>query len=178
MCGIAGFSAKKELNNIFLEKSIKRLKHRGPDADGYFLTKNKKVGLAHTRLAIQDLSPKGNQPLLSEDGNNLLLFNGEIYNQYEIKNELQKKGFDFKSHCDTEVLLNLLISSKKDIKSVGDMLTSLNGIFALAFFDIEEDTLFLARDNFGVKPLYYQITEEAIYFGSETKIFIDQIKLK
>ena len=165
MCGIGGYSIpqktkiSEEVLNIILEK----INHRGPDDFGFYRNPNKEIGLVHARLSIQDLSSFGHQPMLSEDGQIVIVFNGEIYNFKELRNDLLEKGTQFYGHSDTEVLLNLYI--REGI----DMLHKLNGIFAFALWDQRSQNLFLARDNFGVKPLYYALCNDRFFFSSELK---------
>lgn len=171
MCGIGGFSFASEtlLTKNILFKILNKIKHRGPDDDGIYENHNNKVGLVHSRLSIQDLSPLGHQPMLSSDGKVVLVFNGEIYNFQELRSDLISKGVKFSSNSDTEVLLNLYIREGKD------MLNKLNGIFAFAIWDQRSQNLFLARDNFGVKPLYYALCDECFFFSSELKSIIPLI---
>jgi asparagine synthase (glutamine-hydrolysing) len=168
MCGIGGFSLSLETSSSkdILTKILNKINHRGPDDKGIYEDCNNKVGLAHTRLAIQDLSSLGHQPMLSKDGQIVLVFNGEIYNFPELRNDLIAKGVKFNGYSDTEVLLNLYIEDGKD------MLSKLNGIFAFALWDQRSQNLFLARDNFGVKPLYYASSNNHFFFSSELKALV------
>jgi asparagine synthase (glutamine-hydrolysing) len=171
MCGIGGFSFSLETQSAkdLLNQILEKIKHRGPDDSGIYEEPNKKVGLVHARLSIQDLSSFGHQPMLSEDGQIVIVFNGEIYNFKELRNDLLEKGVQFNSHSDTEVLLNLYIREGKD------MLHNLNGIFAFALWDQRSQNLFLARDNFGVKPLYYTLCNDRFFFSSELKALVPLI---
>jgi asparagine synthase (glutamine-hydrolysing) len=164
MCGIIGFSGSFEKN--LLEMSLARLQHRGPDDQGIFFSEHKNIGLAHARLSILDLSSAGHQPMTSKDGTIVIVFNGEIYNHKELRNELEVSGFTFTGNSDTEVLLNLYISEGTS------MLSKLNGIFAFAIWDQRSLNLFIARDTFGVKPLYYISTSIGFAFSSELKSLI------
>jgi asparagine synthase (glutamine-hydrolysing) len=168
MCGIGGFSFSLETQSAkdLLNQILEKIKHRGPDDSGIYEEPNKKVGLVHARLSIQDLSSFGHQPMLSEDGQIVIVFNGEIYNFKELRNDLLEKGVQFNGHSDTEVLLNLYIREGKD------MLHKLNGIFAFALWDQRSQNLFLARDNFGVKPLYYTLCNDRFFFSSELKALV------
>jgi asparagine synthase (glutamine-hydrolysing) len=165
MCGLGGYSlSTKEifLENI-LSEVIKKIIHRGPDHQGLYENKNFKIGLAHTRLSIQDISSNGHQPMISEDKKVVLVYNGEIYNFEDLRLDLKKKGKKFKSNSDTEVLLNLYLTEGQN------MLSKLDGIFAFAIWDQRDRSLFLARDHFGVKPLYYTTEKENFFFASEIK---------
>lgn len=181
MCGVAGIvSWRHPLDATLLKEFDKRLAHRGPDGRG-FLSWNKiqthlnespdnlpkgYLLLAHRRLAIQDLTPKGKQPMRSEDGRYHLVFNGEIYNFLELKQQLEQEGYIFQSHSDTEVLLYALIAWGKNA------LNLLNGIFCFALFDNIQQTLLLGRDHIGVKPLYYYHTADLFSFASEIKALL------
>lgn len=159
MCGISGYSGTAPKR--FLEQAVAVQSHRGPDANMIFEAPS--VGLGHNRLAIIDLSPEANQPMTSEDRQHVIVFNGEIYNFLQLRKELENEGATFKSHSDTEVLLHLF-------KRHGlDFLDRLNGIFALAIWDTDTRSLFVATDRMGVKPLYYIATEGLFAFASELK---------
>lgn len=139
------------------------ISHRGPDGDGHWTNANGEVGLGHRRLAILDLSRDGDQPMHYADGRYTIVFNGEIYNYIEIREKLLKKGYQFKSSCDTEVLL-VLFDDKKE-----KCLDELDGMFSFALWDAKEKRLFCARDRFGEKPFYYAVHENSLYFASEMK---------
>lgn len=163
MCGITGVieTAGRSVSQQDLQMMVNAIEHRGPDGQGLWLEGN--VGLGHTRLAIIDLSDAGIQPMHSGCGRYILSYNGEIYNFKEIKRELTALGHRFKSHTDTEVVLNSLIEW-------GDKaVLKFNGMFALAMWDRKRKSLLLARDRYGIKPLYYAIQNGKIYFGSEQK---------
>lgn len=165
MCGIAGYFArnlKENLNSNF-EDAQNAIIHRGPDGSGLYINNHAGIGLAHTRLAIQDLSPLGHQPMKSNNENTVLVFNGEIYNFKELHTELLSMGVKFIGHSDTEVLLNLYSVFGEE------MLYKLNGIFAFAIWDNNLRKLFLARDALGVKPLYYSKIGHKFVFASEIK---------
>lgn len=139
------------------------MKHRGPDSSGTFQHEN--LFLGHQRLSIQDLTEGANQPMYCADGRHILVFNGEIYNHWELrKSELP--NYDFKTKSDTETLLALYINYKENV------LKLLNGIFAFVVFDRQENTLFVARDHFGVKPLYYSLSDTNFSCASELKAFL------
>lgn len=163
MCGIVGISSRDPVSEVRLQAATAGLRHRGPDGEGVFLSADARVGLGHTRLAIIDLSDAGRQPMQSADGRYTLVFNGEIYNFRELKRELQAKGVALHTRSDSEVLLQGYIRW-----GVG-VLERLNGIFALAIYDSETRDLFLARDQLGVKPLYYCETPAGVAFASEIK---------
>ena len=165
MCGIGGYSIPKktEISEEVLNTILEKINHRGPDDFGFYKDPNKEIGLVHARLSIQDLSSLGHQPMLSDDSQIVIVFNGEIYNFKELRNDLLEEGVQFNGRSDTEVLLNLYI--REGI----DMLHKLNGIFAFALWDRRSQNLFLARDNFGVKPLYYALCNDRFFFSSELK---------
>lgn len=171
MCGIGGFSFSLKTGSAkdILFEILDKIKQRGPDDTGTYEVPNNKVGLVHARLSIQDISSLGHQPMISKDGQVVLVFNGEIYNFRELRADLVEKGVKFYSHSDTEVLLNLYIREGKD------MLHKLNGIFAFALWDQRSQNLFLARDNFGVKPLYYALYDDRFFFSSELKALVPLI---
>lgn len=159
MCGIAGFQGKFEPPSAV--RSI--LRHRGPDAYGEYLTRD--ISLYHWRLSVLDLTEAGNQPMENEDGRLRLIFNGEIYNFKELRQELQKKGHRFKSRTDGEVILHLYEEEGPDC------LKKLRGMFAFALWDGVRQELLLARDPFGIKPLLYAETPQGFAFASEGRFF-------
>ena len=142
------------------------LTHRGPDDAGEWLDLEAGIGLANRRLAIIDLSPEGHQPMTNEDGTIQLAYNGEVYNYQELRRELLGKGHRFRSRTDTEVLVHLYEEEGVE------MLSRLNGIFALALWDYNRQQLLLARDAVGVKPLYYSETNSGVIFASELKALL------
>ena len=161
MCGIIGsFSDKFSFSN----KQIDIISHRGPDDYGYFFQNN--VMLGHRRLSIVDLTANGHQPMQTVNENYTIVFNGEIYNHLEIRKELELLGVSFKSSSDTETLLYGYATWGIEI------LNKLNGIFAFAIYDKINDQLFVARDQFGVKPLYYYNQDGIFAFSSELKSLI------
>lgn len=162
MCGIVGYIGNTP--EKFIKALTNNICHRGPDDSGYFL--NEKLALGHRRLSVLDLSCNGHQPMYSEDGNYIIVFNGEIYNHLDIRGELIKEGIHFKSNSDTETLLNGYQVWKEGI------LNKLNGIFAFAIFSIKDQEIFIARDEFGIKPLYYYYYNSTFLFGSEIKSFL------
>ena len=168
MCGIAGFYDYNKKASLYdLKESTDALAHRGPDDKGYFFEKKEKytVGLGHRRLSILDLSPLGHQPMRYK--NLSLVFNGEVYNFKEVKEELYHLGYSFTSTSDTEVILKAF--HRWDIQA----LERLNGMFAIALFNHDTDELTLIRDRIGVKPLYYYFNGKTLVFSSELKSIIN-----
>lgn len=168
MCGIAG--AYGELSQHTLGQMVKEMNHRGPDHSSYESIDN--IHLGHVRLSIIDLSPASNQPLWDVDKTACIIFNGEIYNFKALKVLLEEKGYRFNSNGDAEVLLNLYIEYGTDL------FEHLNGIFSFAIWDQKKKILLLARDNFGVKPLYYFQNDKGFYFASEMKSLLQVDSLK
>jgi len=163
MCGIAGIVRRSKIAQSELKSMTDAIKHRGPDGEGFWLNETSNVGLGHRRLSIIDLSSAGNQPMLYRD-RFILIFNGEIYNYVELKNELAKSGVSFSSQSDTEVLLALYDKYQEDC------LKYLDGMFAFSIYDNETGMLFCARDRFGEKPFYYHYDEGFHFvFASEMK---------
>ena len=162
MCGLAGVvSPGRAATSLSacLERMCGALGHRGPDGMGTYVADG--VALGHTRLAIIDLSESGRQPMTNEDGSLYLVVNGEIYNYVDLRADLQARGHSFKSHSDSEVILHLY-------EEYGDdCVQQLEGMFALALWDAPRRRLLLARDRFGIKPLYVAQQGEALYFASE-----------
>ena len=174
MCGINGMfhlQSSKNIDERTLTKMRDILEHRGPDDKGLFINNN--IGLGHRRLSILDVSLAGHQPFSSEDNRYVMVYNGEVYNFKDFYPELKSKGFDIKTNSDTEVLIKLFqIHGTK-------MLSQLNGMFAIAIWDNLEKKLTLMRDRMGVKPLYYSIYNETLYFASEQKaLFAAGVPLK
>lgn len=163
MCGIAGITTPRSWTPA-LQTSLERLqadlRPRGPDDRGLWLSPTGRAGLCHTRLAILDLSPAGHQPMADPTGRYHITFNGEIYNFRELRAGLENAGEVFTTHSDTEVLLRLHAREGKA------MLSRLRGMFALAIWDEQEQSLFLARDPFGIKPLYYCLKDGVLAFAS------------
>lgn len=174
MCGIAGFSLFENNTGYAegghkgarasLEAMHNAIYHRGPDAYGTYL--DERIGLCHRRLSILDLSEAGNQPMYSADEQQVIVFNGEIYNFLELRENLEAEGVTFKSHTDTEVILALY--AKDGVKC----LQKLNGMFAFAIWDKTKQELFIARDRLGKKPLYYFSENGRFAFGSEIKAIL------
>lgn len=161
MCGILGFVSSLDINKDSFNNLLKRLTHRGPDDYGIYYENN--VALGHTRLSILDLSELGHQPMKSVDENYIIIYNGEIYGFETLKDDLVKKGYIFKSHSDTEVILNGYIEYKEKI------VNKIDGMFAFAIFNKLTKEIFLARDRSGIKPLYYFKDNDEFSFSSEIK---------
>lgn len=166
MCGIAGFSG--DFDAELLDRMSAAIAHRGPDDDGTYLDIEHRLGLAHRRLSIVDLSSRGRQPMWDATGSVAISFNGEIYNFRELRRDLESRGYTFKSDSDTEVLLNLYLHEGEA------MLEKINGIFAFALWDTRDQALLLARDGLGVKPLYYAETPRGTVFASELKAVLQE----
>lgn len=163
MCGIAGYLG---LNGApagprLIQSMNAAIRHRGPDGEGIYC--DGPVGLGHRRLAILDLSPAGHQPMRTPDGRFVLTYNGEIYNYRELQAELESAGWQFHSRCDAEVVLCALAQWGEKA------LLRFNGMFALALWDVREQQLLLARDRYGIKPLYYSVAGHTFLFASEIK---------
>lgn len=162
MCGISGIIDKKNehISRLELEKMTDVIKHRGPDGFGYFYDNS--LGLGHRRLAILDLSESGEQPMTRSD-RWTIVYNGEVYNYLELREELMQQGFSFSSETDTEVILAAYAFWGEEC------VNKFNGMWAFAIYDHVEQTLFCSRDRFGIKPFYYTETESSFAFGSEIK---------
>jgi len=171
MCGICGVFGQGDLNHQ--QDNIKimaeKLQHRGPDSTGYHIQNS--VCLGFQRLAIIDLDG-GNQPMHSVDGRYSMIFNGEIYNYLELRQSLIRKGIEFHTFSDSEVLLQMLIHHG------ADALNQLNGMFAFAFFDHHTEEWLLARDQVGIKPLYYAQVDDTVLFASEIKAILAHPSIK
>lgn len=163
MCGIAGyFNADGEpVSAVVLRRMTDAIAHRGPDGEGFYT--NGFVALGHRRLAIIDLSPLGHQPMTTPDGRYVMTYNGEVYNFQELRLELEAKGHAFRSRTDSEVVLHAYAEWG------ADCVKRFNGMFAFAIWDKEKLELFLARDRYGIKPLYYTTAGSSLVFGSEVK---------
>ncbi len=173
MCGIAGIfdtQGKREIDQTLLARMNQAQHHRGPDETG--LHAEPGVGLAHKRLSIIDLS-SGHQPLFNEDGSVVVVFNGEIYNFVDLMPELQALGHTFRTHCDTEVIVHAWEEwGEKCVERF-------RGMFAFVLWDRRQQTLFMARDRMGVKPLYYALLDDGqLIFGSELKVLTTHPALK
>jgi asparagine synthase (glutamine-hydrolysing) len=164
VCGIIGAWSNALADRV--SSANRSQAHRGPDDQGLYRDAHVPVALGHVRLSIQDLSPLGHQPMADASGTVIIVFNGEIYNFRELRAQLEKEGCNFRGHSDTEVLLALY-------RARGEaMLSMLNGIFAFAIYDKAEQTLFLACDAMGVKPLYFSEGHAGFVFASELKALI------
>jgi asparagine synthase (glutamine-hydrolysing) len=168
MCGITGLINLngEPVSPVLLKRMTDAIAHRGPDGEGQWIEGN--VGIGHRRLAIIDLSPAGHQPMISADHRFVLSYNGEIYNYRELRTDLEAEGIWFRSNTDSEVVLYALAQWGKDA------LLKFNGMFALALWDRKEQTLLLARDRYGIKPLYYATQGNTFAFGSEQKAITAQ----
>lgn len=172
MCGIAGLVNLKgnPVSPVALQAMTDSIAHRGPDGEGHWIHEN--VGIGHRRLAIIDLSPAGHQPMVSKNSRYILTFNGMIYNHREIRAELESRGYQFRSTSDTEVVLNSLIEWGPQA------LTRFNGMFAVGFYDSLERKLLLARDRYGIKPLYVSSQDNIFAFASEQKAILTRGSFK
>jgi asparagine synthase (glutamine-hydrolysing) len=166
MCGIAGLvQLKREpVSPVVLKRMTDAIAHRGPDGEGQWIEGN--VGLGHRRLSIIDLSPLGHQPMISADGRYVLSYNGEVYNFQELRADLESEGQEFRSKTDSEVVLYALA------RWGSDALLKFNGMFALALWDRKERRLLLARDRYGIKPLYVAQQSDCLWFASEQKAIL------
>jgi asparagine synthase (glutamine-hydrolysing) len=167
MCGITGIISKKALDHYAVSTMMNGLLHRGPDANGIFTDESQAVALAHTRLSIIDLSTEANQPFYSQDKRYVVVFNGEIYNFQQIRNELMTHhSIQFKTHSDTEVIIEAFSVWKEEF------VKRLQGMFAIAIFDQITQKLFLFRDRAGKKPLFYFSSKDFFAFASEIKALL------
>jgi asparagine synthase (glutamine-hydrolysing) len=166
VCGVAGvFNLNGQpVSPVVLRNMTDAITHRGPDGEGFYI--DSFVGLGNRRLAIIDLSPAGHQPMVTRDGRYALVYNGEIYNFQELRAGLEALGHQFRSRTDTEVVLHAYAEWGKG------SLERFNGMFAFAVWDKERQELFLARDRYGVKPLYYTLQGNTLLFGSEIKAIL------
>ena len=169
MCGFVGFVDRSKNKKKIIKDMADKIIHRGPDSDGYYV--DDEVALGFRRLSIIDLEG-GTQPIYNEDNSRVIVFNGEIYNYKEIKEELLKKGHKFKTESDTEVILHGYEEYEEKI------LDKLRGMFAFVIYDKKKKTLFGARDFYGIKPLYYYKDDKEFMFGSEIKAFLGHPNFK
>jgi asparagine synthase (glutamine-hydrolysing) len=166
MCGIVGVLNldQKPVSATIVRRMTNVVEHRGPDGEGLWVEKN--VGFGHRRLSIIDLSPAGHQPMRTADGRFVLTYNGEIYNFQELRIELEALGYQFNSKTDSEVVL-------KAFHAWGaNAVSRFNGMFAFAIYDTKKNELFLARDRYGIKPLYFYYKQGVFIFASEVKSII------
>jgi asparagine synthase (glutamine-hydrolysing) len=170
MCGIAGIYGYHYASNSVDRLELRRIRDhmaaRGPDGAGEWFSEDEHVGLAHRRLSIIDLSDRGAQPMANQDGNLVITFNGEIYNYRELRQRLEVKGYKFRTQTDTEVLLHLYADKGED------MLADLRGMFAFGLWDRRKSGLLLARDPYGIKPLYYADDGWTFRFASQVKALL------
>ena len=165
MCGIAGYlSLTNSITEAQLRQATQLIQHRGPDAEGFYFSDANSVGLAHRRLAILDLSAAANQPMFSANGRYCIVFNGEVYNFNELKQQLTDKGASLKTSSDTEVILELF--AQKGPACFAEM----NGMFAFAIYDNKEKVVTICRDHVGIKPLFFYADESNFIFASELKV--------
>ena len=169
MCGFVGFVSKEGNKKKIIKDMADIIIHRGPDSDGYYVGED--VALGFRRLSIIDLDG-GTQPIYNEKQDKVIVFNGEIYNYKEIKEDLLEKGHVFRSESDTEVLLHGYEEYKEKI------LNKLRGMFAFVIYDIKNNSLFGARDFYGIKPMYYYKNKNEFMFGSEIKSFLGHPKFR
>ncbi len=172
MCGFAGYvnmRKERKIDEGLLVKMTDKLVHRGPDSAGYFVEEN--IGLGFRRLSIIDLTG-GDQPIFNEDKSVVVVCNGEIYNYRELRSDLIKRGHTFRTGSDVEVLVHLYEEDGPDF------INKLNGQFAFALYDRKEQKLLLARDHFGINPLYYTIVDEVLIFASEIKAILEHPMVK
>ena len=164
MCGIIGFSGRIDNAEAVLSEMMEKIRHRGPDAGGKYL--NGEIALGHRRLSINDITEQGDQPIFNEDRSMVLVFNGEIYNYKEIREQLLAAGHTFRTETDSEVLIH-------GYEEYGtELLNKLRGMFSFVIWDEKQKTLFGARDFFGIKPMYYAQMGGSFLFGSEIKAFL------
>ena len=167
MCGLAGIFSRSIVPHSVLEADLVCMRdqmiHRGPDGAGLWISSDGRIGLAHRRLAIIDLTENGAQPMASLDGRYQIVFNGEIYNFQKLRSQLISEGFNFRGDSDTEVLLSLYAQQGEKMCSL------LRGMYAFAIYDTLEKSLFLARDPFGIKPLYWHDDGNTFRFASQVK---------
>jgi asparagine synthase (glutamine-hydrolysing) len=169
MCGISGFIdnskslGDESLHNVS-RKMSDTLQNRGPNDSGSWVDSKYGIALSHRRLSILDVSSAGHQPMESKSGRYVIVYNGEIYNYRILRHELEKSGYLFKGHSDTEVLLAAV-----EVWGLDEALNKFTGMFSFALWDKKYKQLHLARDRIGEKPLYYGVFGEKILFGSELK---------
>ena len=169
MCGISGFFNNSKDKNLFhynIRAMLNQISHRGPDDEGFFIDEKNDFAIGHRRLSILDLSKNGKQPMYSFNKNFIIVYNGETYNHESLRLKL-KKDFNFnnwKSKSDTETILNYI-----EFFGIQKTLNDIDGMFSMAVWDKQKKTLYLSRDLFGEKPLYYGWGQEVFYFASELK---------
>ena len=164
MCGIVGIASfnSESIDNLqYIQKATECIAKRGPDSSGIYT--DNQIAFGHRRLSVIDTSPQGSQPFTSASGRYTIIYNGEFYNYKQYREELVNKGIQLYSNSDTEVLLHLYMQYGKKC------LHKVNGFFSLAIYDKEENSLFVARDRFGIKPLYWYTDNAQFIFASELK---------
>ena len=161
MCGINGIVSKEKNKDKLIKEMNNKIIHRGPDAEGIYVDDN--VALGQRRLSIIDLEG-GNQPIYNKDKSILIIYNGEVYNYKELKEELSE--YEFQTESDTEVILHGYEKWGHELPK------KLRGMFAYAIYDKNKNEIFISRDHFGIKPLYYYKNDEVFLFGSEIKSFL------
>lgn len=170
MCGVAGILAyhagASDIDRVELDAMNEQMRRRGPDGDGVWISDDGRIGLSHRRLAIIDLSENASQPMQTADARFVVSFNGEIYNYKELRTGLRAAGYQFRTESDTEVLLHLYAHRGLD------MVRDLRGMFAFALWDSRERRLLLARDPYGIKPLYYSDNGATCRFASQVKALL------
>ncbi|MGA7160609.1 MAG: asparagine synthase (glutamine-hydrolyzing) [Bacteroidota bacterium] len=171
MCGICGIlhfnGNSRPVDENLIRKMTEKIRHRGPDSDGTYISSQKNLGFGFRRLAIVDLSPAGNQPMCNEDGTVWIMLNGEIYNHAKLRPALEAAGHRYKSRSDTETLLHAY-------EEYGpQFVQKLEGMFAIALWDSKKQKLFLFRDRIGIKPLYYTLANNRLLFASEIKAILE-----
>lgn len=169
MCGFVGYMNRKEKDKQVIQNMADKIKHRGPDSEGIYM--DDELHMAFRRLSIIDLQG-GNQPIYNEDKNLVILFNGEIYNFKELRDDLVEKGHNFTTNADTEVILHGYEEYKEQI------LDKLRGMYAFVIYNVQEKELFAACDIFGIKPFYYALMNGTFLFGSEIKSFLPNPNFK
>ncbi|MGK7936525.1 MAG: hypothetical protein AB4206_12120 [Xenococcaceae cyanobacterium] len=163
MCGIlALFSREERISKLSLKQGLESLKHRGPDEQRFWISPSEQVALGHTRLSIIDLKG-GTQPIANKDNSLHIIANGEFYGFEEIQRNLKQLGYQLQTNSDSEIALHLYDEFGSDC------LHHLRGEFAFVIFDEHNQSLFAARDRFGIKPLYYTIYQNTLYLASEIK---------
>jgi asparagine synthase (glutamine-hydrolysing) len=168
VCGIAGiwqFDGQPVQRSV-AERFVRALSHRGPDGEGVLIEREDSLALAHRRLTILDASASGDQPMRSASGRFTIVHNGEIYNFRELRVELEREGFQFRSQTDTELIL---VAYER---WGPDCLLRFNGMWSFVIWDSAQKSLFVTRDRFGVKPLYVMMTDRRFAFASELKAFL------
>lgn len=167
MCGVGAVFSNRPIKNLnqLLNETISAIKHRGPDGNGIWISEGLNAGLCHTRLSIIDVTESSSQPMKSHDDRYVISFNGEIYNYVELREKCISLGSVFKSHGDTEVIIEMYRHFKSDINQY------LRGMWAFLIIDTIEDSIFISRDPFGIKPLFYGEKNGSLYFASELKAF-------